>query len=80
MALDILKSDRTEYYKNLKHEEQITEEKQKVNKDELLMNMSRYIHSIKNMLLSFVILTVLGIISALYLGHEIQSYLGSLPF
>lgn len=43
-------------------------------------NISRDIHSIKNMLLFFVILTVLGIISALYLGHEIQSYLGSLPF
>ena len=43
-------------------------------------NMSRDIHSIKNMLLFFVILTVLGIISTFYLGHEIQSYLDLLPF
>lgn len=43
-------------------------------------NISRDIHSVKNMLLFFVILTVLGIISALYLEHEIQSYLRSLPF
>lgn len=80
VASDVLKSDRTEYYENLKQEQQIAEEKQKIDKDEILINMSRDIHSIKNMLLFFVILTVLGIISALYLGHEIQSYLESLPF
>ena len=57
-----------------------TEQNQKIDRDKILINMSRDIHSIKNMLLFFVILTVLGIISALYLGHEIQSYLGSLPF
>lgn len=61
MESDILKSDRTEYYQNLMHEEQITEEKQKIYKDELLINMSRDIHSIKNMLLFF-ILTVLGLL------------------
>lgn len=66
VASDILKSDRTEYYKNIKHEEQITEEKQKINKDEILINMSRDIHSIKNMLLFFVILTVLGILFGFY--------------
>ncbi len=80
VASDILKSDRTEYYKNLEHEQQITEEKQKINNDEIFINMSRDIHSIKNMLLFFVILTILGIISALYLGHEIQNYFTSLPF
>lgn len=68
VASDILKSDRSEYYKNLNHEQQITEEKQKIDKEEILINMSRDIHSIKNMLLFFVILTILGIILALYLG------------
>ena len=80
VASDILKSDRTEYYKNLEHEQQIVEQKQRIDRDEILINMSRDIHSIKNMMLFFVILTVLGIISAIYLGHEISSYLSSLPF
>lgn len=80
VASDILKLDRTEYYKNLEYEQQIVEEKTKIDKNEILISMSRDIHSIKNMLLFFVILTVLGIISAIYLGHEIQRYLGSFPF
>jgi len=80
VASDILKLDRTEYYKNLEHEQQIIEEKQKINQDDVFLNMSRDIHSIKNMLLFFVVLTILGIISALYLGHEIQNYFTSLPF
>lgn len=66
VASDILKSDRTEYYKNLKYEQQTVEEKQKINNDELLINMSRDIHSIKNMLLFFVILTVLGLLFGFY--------------
>lgn len=80
VASDILKSDRTEYYKNLEREQQMAEQKQQIDKDEILINMGRDIHSIKNMLLLFVILTVLGIIYAYYLGNEIQSHLGSLPF
>lgn len=48
VASDILKSDRTKYYKNLKHEQDLIEEKQK-NQDDVLLNMSRDIHSIKNM-------------------------------
>lgn len=71
VASDILQSDRTEYNKNLKHEQQIAEEKQKINQDDVLLNMSRDIHSIKNMLLFFVILTVLGIISAIYLMSKV---------
>ena len=67
VASDVLKSDRTEYYKNLKHEQQIAEQKQQIDKDEILINMGRDIHSMKNMLLFFVILTVLGIISAFYI-------------
>lgn len=66
VASDILKSDRTEYYNNLKHEQQVVEEKQKINKDELFINMSRDIHFIKNMLLFFVILTVLGVLFGFY--------------
>lgn len=66
VASDILKSDRTEYYKNLKHEQQTTEEKQQIDQDDILLNMSRDIHSIKNMLLFFVILTVLGLLFGFY--------------
>ncbi len=66
VASDILKSDRTEYYKNLKHEQQTKEEKQKIDKDEILINMSRDIHSIKNMLLYFMILTILGLLFGFY--------------
>ena len=66
VASDILKSDRTEYYKNLMHEQQIVEEKQKINQDNILIEMSRDIHSIKNMLLFFVILTVLGLLFGFY--------------
>ncbi len=80
VASDILKSDRSEYYQKIEYEQQLINQKQQINKDEMIINMSRDIHSIKNMLLFFVILTILGIISALYLGHEIQSYFGSLPF
>lgn len=67
VASDILNSDRTEYYENIKLEEKELADKQKIDKDEELLNMSKDIHSIKNMMLFFVILTVLGIISAFYL-------------
>lgn len=73
VASDILASDRTDYYENIKHQQQIKEEKQKINQDDILVNISRDIHSIKNMLLFFVILTILGIIAAFYFGYEIQS-------
>lgn len=66
VASDILKSDRTEYYENIKLKEKELEEKQKIDKDEILINMSRDIHSIKNMLLFFVILTVLGLLFGFY--------------
>lgn len=77
VASDILKSDRTEYYKNLEHEQQ-TEEKHTIDKDEILINVSRDIHSIKNMLLFFVILIVLGIITAICFGFAMQSYFTTL--
>lgn len=80
VASDILQSDRTEYYQAIEHEQQITEERQHIDKEEVLFKISRDIHSIKNMLLFFVILTVLGIIAAIYLGYEIQSYFSSLSF
>lgn len=66
VASDILKSDRTEYYKNLKLKEQELAEKQKIDKDEILINMSSDIRSIKNMLLFFVILTILGLLFGFY--------------
>lgn len=77
IASDILKSDRIKYNKNLEHEQQI-EEKHTIDKDEILINVSRDIHSIKNMLLFFVILTVLGIIAAICFGFAIQSYFTAL--
>lgn len=66
VASDILKSDRTDYYKNLKHEQQVAEQKQQIDKDKILINMSRDIHFIKNMSLFFVILTVLGLLFGCY--------------
>lgn len=66
VASDILNSDRTEYYENIKLKEKELEEKQKINKDELLLNLSSDIHSIKNMLLFFVILTILGLLFCFY--------------
>lgn len=66
VASDILKSDRTEYYKNLKHEQQVAEQKQQIDKNQILINMSRDIHSIKNMLLFFVIITILGLLFGFY--------------
>ncbi len=66
VASDILKSDRTEYYENIKLKEKELEKKQKTDKDEILINMSRDIHSIKNMLLFFVILTILGLLFGFY--------------
>lgn len=66
VASDILKSDRTEYYKNLKHEQHVAEQKRQIDKDEILINMNRDIHTIKNMLLFFVILTVLGLLFGCY--------------
>lgn len=80
VASDILQSDRTEYYENIKRHQQKKEEKPKVKRDDILFSMSKDIHSIKNMMLFFVILTILGIISAFYFGYEIQSYFKSLPF
>lgn len=80
VASDVLKSDRPEYYINLKREQQIVEEKQQIDKDEILTNMSRDIHSLKNIMLFFVILTLLGMIFALYLGYKIQSNLSAFLF
>ena len=66
VASDILQSDRTEYYKKVKLEQQEGEEKQKIDQGDILVNLSRDIHSIKNMLLFFVILTVLGLLFGFY--------------
>ena len=67
VASDILNSDRKEYYESIKLKEKELAEKQKIDKNEELLNISKDIHSIKNMMLFFVILTILGIISAFYL-------------
>ena len=63
VASDILNSDRTEYYKNIKiKQSQITES----DKDETLLDIRNDIHAIKNMLMFFVILTVLGLVFGFY--------------
>ena len=63
VASDILNSDRTEYYKNIKiKQSQITES----DKDETLLDIRNDIHAIKNMLMFFVILTVFGLVFGFY--------------
>ena len=69
VASDILNSDRKEYYENIRLKEKELVEKQKINKinkDEELLSISRDIHSIKNMMLFFVILTILGLLFGFY--------------
>ena len=63
VASDILNSDRTEYYKNIKIKQLQTAES---DKDETLLNIRNDIHTIKNMLMFFVILTVLGLVFGFY--------------
>ncbi len=66
VASDILQSDRTEYYKNTKLQQQDIEEKQKINQEDILNEMMTDIHSIKSMLSFFVVLTVLGLFFGFY--------------
>ena len=63
VASDILNSDRTEYYKNIKIKQSQTTES---DKDETLLDIRNDIHAIKNMLMFFVILTVLGLVFGFY--------------
>ena len=64
VASDILNSDRTEYYKNIKITQSQTTES---DKDETLLDIRNDIHAIKNMLMFFVILTVLGLVFGFYI-------------
>ena len=66
VASDILSSDRSEYYESIKLKEKELVEKQKIDKDEEILNIGRDIHSIKNMMLFFVILTILGLLFGFY--------------
>ncbi len=66
VASDILNSDRTEYYKELQIKEKELAESQKIDKDKELLNISKEIHSIKNMMLFFVILTIIGLLCGFY--------------
>ena len=63
VASDILNSDRTEYYKNIEIKQLQTTES---DKDETLLDIRNDIHAIKNMLMFFVILTVLGLVFGFY--------------
>ncbi len=65
VASDILDSDRTKYYENIKLQEKKLEEQQN-DTDEILLRLSNDIHSIKNMLIFFVILIVLGLLFGFY--------------
>lgn len=70
VACDVFYSDRTSYYETTKEQ---TKKNQKIDKDKLFFNLCHDIHSIKNMLLFFVILTILGIIFGVY------TYLVTIP-
>ena len=63
VASDILNSDRTEYYKNIEIKQLQTTES---DKDETLLDIRNDIHAIKNILMFFVILTVLGLVFGFY--------------
>lgn len=66
VASDILSSDRRDYYENIKVKENKFEEEQKIDTENELLNISQDIHSIKNMMLFFVVLTVLGLLFGFY--------------
>ena len=66
VASDILNSDRREYYENIKVKENKLEKEQKIDTENELLNISQDIHSIKNMMLFFVVLTVLGLLFGFY--------------
>ena len=66
VASDILNSDRREYHENIKAKENKFEEEQKIDTENELLNISQDIHSIKNMMLFFVVLTVLGLLFGFY--------------
>lgn len=66
VAFDILQSDRTEYYEEINKKQQEREENLKVDKDKIILNMQNDINSIKNMLLFFVILTIIGLLFGAY--------------
>jgi hypothetical protein len=66
VASDILYSDRTSYYEKIKQQQEQAENSQKIDKDELFFEMRNDIHSIKNMVLFFVILTVIYIVCVFY--------------
>ena len=63
VASDILNSDREEYYKNIKIKQSQTTES---DKDETLLDIRNDIHAIKNMLIFFVVLTILGLVFGFY--------------
>lgn len=66
VASDILQSDRSEYYENLENQQKIIEDSKKVNYNDVLVSLSNDIHSIKNILLFFVVLTILGLLFGFY--------------
>lgn len=66
VASDILNSDRTEYYKNTELREKQIKEEQEITKDDIFLHISSDIHSIKNMLLFFMILTIIGLLFGVY--------------
>lgn len=74
-ASDVLHSDRTKYYKSIEQEQQTGNEKTELTVEEILISLHKDIRSIKRMMIFFVTLAVLGIISAIFLGFEIQRYL-----
>ena len=66
VAYDILQSDRSEYYKNIEKRQKAIEDSEKIDYDDIVFDLSKDIHSIKNMLLFFVVLTILGLLFGIY--------------
>ena len=66
VASDILNSDRREYYENIKVKENKLGKEQKIDTENELLNIRQDIHSIKNMMLFFVAITVLGLLFGFY--------------
>ncbi len=60
-----MQSDMEKNNKNSKQVQQVREN-QKESKEDLLINIGKDIHSIKNMMVFFVVLTILGLLARVY--------------
>lgn len=66
VASDILQSDRTVYHEEINKIDKQFGDDIDIDRDNIILNIQNDIHSIKNMLLFFVILTVIGLLFGIY--------------